>query len=238
MSWPRTPWRRFTGLAAALWWAIAGVLVATDRHTGALGSSGWLPVVVVWLIPCAAFIWRTKRPALTIEAECVVLPRLFVATRVARADVVGLRVHPGDLQQVLQTVSLQVRDAAPVAIPGLDDLQDSLDFNSSVAQIADALGVGVTGQSGKFAYQPAYSPEFGYRLPPLSKLQRAVLGFYTVWWWGGLVIVLLWLNHVSWSINMAVLIACGTVWAVALLSWLVAESNLRKTRARLHRPAS
>jgi hypothetical protein len=157
---------------------------------------------------------------------------------VARADVVGLRVHPGDLQQVLQTVSLQVRDAAPVAIPGLDDLQDSLDFNSSVAQIADALGVGVTGQSGKFAYQPAYSPEFGYRLPPLSKLQRAVLGFYTVWWWGGLVIVLLWLNHVSWSINMAVLIACGTVWAVALLSWLVAESNLRKTRARLQRPAS
>jgi hypothetical protein len=171
-----------------------------------------------------------------IEAEWLVLPRFFVATRVARADVVGLRVHPGDLQQVLQTVSLEMREAAPVQIKGLVAVQDSLDFNSSVAQIADALGVGVTGQSGKFPYQPAYSPESGYRLPPLSKLQRTVLGCYAVWWGGGSLVALYWFTHASWSINMAVLIACGTVWAVALLSWLVAESKLKNKRARIQQP--
>jgi hypothetical protein len=147
-------------------------------------------------------------------------------------------VQPGDLPQVLQTVSLQLRDADPVSIKGLVDLQDSLDFNSSVAQIAEAIGVGVTGESGQFAHQPSYSPESGYRVPSLSNLQRTLLGLFALWWGGALVFVLYSLTNSRWSINPAVLIACGALWAVVLLSWIVAESSLKNRRAREQQPVS
>jgi hypothetical protein len=239
-SWPLTPWRRFTGVAAALWWAAYAALHITSyrEHMWWLTRLSWIIIIALTLVLSGAFLWRTRRPALALEGEWLLLPKLFGTTRLVRADVVGLRVQPGDLPQVLQTVSLQVRDADPVSIKGLVDLQDSLDFNNSVAQIAEAVGVGVTGESGQFAHQSSYSPESGYRVPSLSNLQRTVLGLYALLWGGASVFVLYSMTNSRWSINPAALIACGALWAVVLLLWIVAESTLKNKRARAQQSVS
>jgi hypothetical protein len=179
-------------------------------------------------------------PALSIDGDEVrALNNYFGrAIRLARSDIVGVRVRPTTPTQALQSLALEKSDGELVPLVGLADLQDSEDFDRTIREISAALGVPVQGDSGKYPTDPQYLADDGYRVSMLSRLQRMILAFYATQWGAILWLLLLWYSPSSWKLGYIPTFVGVGVLLIALVGRAIAETNVKNMRVRVQQAVS